>query len=80
MNIQAKLGQENLVKKRYLLFTEAPHNTAFYEWVEKKHFCLFQTAETGKRTPNSSVKGSGVYVYINNRIFGHSKEYIFFVI
>ena len=30
-----------------------------YEWMVKKHFCFFQTAETGKRAPNSSVKGSG---------------------
>ena len=28
-----------------------------------KHFCFFQTAETGKRTPNSSVKGSGTNHY-----------------
>ena len=26
-------------------------------------FCFFQTAETGKRTPNSGVKGSGVNHY-----------------
>ena len=26
----------------------------------KKHFCFFQTAETGNRTPNSGVKGSCV--------------------
>ena len=25
----------------------------------EKHFCFFQTAETGNRTPNSGVKGSG---------------------
>ena len=25
----------------------------------KKHFGFFQTAETGKRAPNSGVKGSG---------------------
>ena len=31
--------------------------------VEKKHFCFFQTAVTGKRTPNSSVKGRGAYHY-----------------
>ena len=30
-----------------------------YEWMEKKHFYFFQTAKTGKRAPNSSVKGSG---------------------
>ena len=29
----------------------------------EKHFCFFQTAETGNRTPNSSVKGSGVNHY-----------------
>ena len=44
---------------RYLSVTEAPHNTAFYEWMGKKKFCFFQTAKTEKRTPNSSVKGSG---------------------
>ena len=38
---------------------EGTHNTEFYEWMEKKHFGFSQTAETGKRTPNSSVKGSG---------------------
>ena len=36
---------------RYLSVTEAPHNTEFYEWMGKKHFCFFQTVETGKRTP-----------------------------
>ena len=30
----------------------------FYELMGKKHFCFFQTAEIGGRTPNSSVKGS----------------------
>ena len=29
----------------------------------EKHFCFFQTAETGNRTPNSSVKGSGANHY-----------------
>ena len=29
----------------------------------KKHFCFFQTAETGNRTPNSDVKGSGANHY-----------------
>ena len=43
----------------YLSVTEAPHDTEFYTWMGKKHFCLFQTAETGNRTPNSSVEGSG---------------------
>ena len=44
---------------RYLSVTEAPHNTEFYTWMGEKHFCFFQTAKTGNRTPNSSVKGSG---------------------
>ena len=34
-----------------------------HEWMGKKHFCFFQTAETGKRTPNSRVKGSGAIHY-----------------
>ena len=50
-------------RARYLPVTEALHNTEFYEWMEKKHFCFFQTAKTGKRTPNSSVKGSGANYY-----------------
>ena len=29
----------------------------------KKHFCFFQTAETGNRTPNSGVKGSDANYY-----------------
>ena len=33
------------------------------EWIGKEHFCFFQTAETGKRTPHSSVKGSGANHY-----------------
>ena len=40
-----------------------PHNTEFYEWMEKKHFCFFQSAETGKRALNSCVKGSGANHY-----------------
>ena len=34
-----------------------------YEWMGKKHFCFFQTAKTGKRNPNSGLKGSGVNHY-----------------
>ena len=45
------------------LVTEAPHNTDFHTWMGKKHFCFFQTAETGNRTPNSGVKGSGANHY-----------------
>ena len=37
---------------------EAPHNTGFYEWMGKKHFRFFQTADNGKLTPNFSMKGS----------------------
>ena len=40
-------------RARCLSVTEAPHNTEFYKWMGKKHFCFFQTAETGKQTPNS---------------------------
>ena len=29
----------------------------------KKHFCFFQTADTGNRTPYSGVKGSGANHY-----------------
>ena len=42
---------------------EVPHNTDFHTWMGKKHFCFFQTAETGNRTPNSGVKGSGANHY-----------------
>ena len=81
VHIQAKVGQESLVRMvrlhfppytgfeietlevwgraRYFSVTEAPQNTEFFEWIGEKHSCLFQTAETLKRTPNSSVKGSG---------------------
>ena len=48
---------------RYLSVTEAPHNTNFHTWMGKKHFCFFQTAETGNRTPDSGVKGSGANHY-----------------
>ena len=50
-------------RARYLSVTEAPHNTNFHTWMGKKHFCFFQTAETGNRTPNSGVKGSGANHY-----------------
>ena len=46
-------------RARYLSVTEAPNNTDFHTWMGEKHFCFFQTAETGNRTPNSGVKGSG---------------------
>ena len=36
----------------------------------KKHFCFFQTAEFGNRTPNSGVKGSGA----NKRAAGSPKD------
>ena len=50
-------------RARYLSVTEVPHNTDFHTWMGKKHFCFFQTAETGNRTPNSGVKGSGANHY-----------------
>ena len=40
----------------------SPH-TDFYTWMGKKHFCFFQTAETGNRIPNSGVRGSGANHY-----------------
>ena len=43
-------------RARYLSVPEAPHNTNFYTWMRKKHFCFFQTAKTGNRTPNSGEK------------------------
>ena len=43
-------------RARYLSVTEAPYNTVCYEWMGKKHICFFQTAETGKRTPNSDIR------------------------
>ena len=45
------------------MLPEDPHNIEFYEWMEKKHSCFFQIAETGERTPNSSVKGSSANHY-----------------
>ena len=50
-------------RARYLSVTVAPHNTEFHTWMGKKHFCFFQTAETGNRTPNTGVKGSGANHY-----------------
>ena len=50
-------------RARYLSVTEAPHNTDLHTWMGKKHFCFFQTAEIGNRTPNSGVKGSGASHY-----------------
>ena len=50
-------------RARYPSVTEAPHNTDFHTWMGKKHFCFFQTAETGNLTPNSGVKGSGANHY-----------------
>ena len=50
-------------RARYLSVTEAPHNTDFHTWMGKKHFCFFQTAKTGNRTPDSGVKGSGANHY-----------------
>ena len=50
-------------RARYLSVTEAPHNTDFLTWMGTKHFCFFETAETGNRTPNSGVKCSGANHY-----------------
>ena len=40
-----------------------PTILSFTRWWGGKHFCFFQTAETGDRTPNSSVNGSGANHY-----------------
>ena len=50
-------------RARYLSVTEAPHTTDINTCMGKKHFCLFQTVETGNRTPNSGVKGCGANHY-----------------
>ena len=50
-------------RARYLSVTEAPHNTNFHTLMGKKQFCFFQTTETGNRTPDSGVKGSGANHY-----------------
>ena len=50
-------------RARYLSVTEAPHDNDFYTWMRKKDLYFFQTAETGNRTPNSGVKGSGANLY-----------------
>ena len=41
----------------------------------KKKVCFIQTAETGKRTPNSSMKGSGANYYPRAPAHHHD-EYI----
>ena len=61
--IEMTLSSRHRIRARYLSVTEAPHNTNFHTWMGKKHFCFFQTAETGNRAPNSGVKGSGANHY-----------------
>ena len=65
-------------RARYLSVTEAPHNTDFHTWMGKKHFCFFQTAETGNRTPQSGVKGSDANHY--PRAHALNAVYRFFLI
>ena len=50
-------------RARYLSVTEAPHNTKLSHVDGEETFCFFQTAETGNRTLNSGVKGSGANHY-----------------
>ena len=50
------------------------HNN-FHTWMGKKHFCFFQTAETGNRTQNPGVKGSGANHY--PRAPAHLSMYMF---
>ena len=40
-----------------------PRILSFTSGWRGEHFCIFPTAATGKRTPNSSVKGSGANQY-----------------
>ena len=63
-------------RARYLSVTEAPHNTDFHTWMGKKHFCFFQTAETGNQTPNSGVKGSGANHYPRAMCYARTIENI----
>ena len=42
---------------------ESEYATSWSRYIGLIHFCFFQTAETGKRIPNSSVKGSGANHY-----------------
>ena len=44
-------------RARYLSVTEAPHNTDFHTWMEKKHFFVFF------KLPRPGVKGSGANHY-----------------
>ena len=62
-------------RARYLSVTEAPHNTDFHTWMGKKHFCFFQTAETGSRTPNSGVKGSDANHYPRAPALSYKEPY-----
>ena len=63
MTLSSRHRIRNSSRARYLSVTEAPHNTDFHTWMGKKHFCFFQTAETGNRTPSFGVKGSGANLY-----------------
>ena len=62
-------------RARYLSITEAPNNTEFYTWMGEKHFCFFQTAVTGNRTPNSNVKGSGANHYPRSPVCEFQTKY-----
>ena len=48
------------VRARNVMVMEASHNTEFYEWMGKKHFCFFQTAETGNEHQNLAFKAAVV--------------------
>ena len=54
------------------------HNTDFHTWMGKTHFCFFQIAETGKRTPNSGAKGSGANRYPRAPAPGEEKQGLLF--
>ena len=54
---------DTVLQTRYLSVTELPTILTFTRGWGRNIFCFFQTAETGNRTPNSGVKGSGANHY-----------------
>ena len=53
-----------LFKKIEFVLGKIIHNIEFYTWMGVKHFCFFQSAETGNRAPNSGVKDRGASHYV----------------
>ena len=61
-------------RARYLSVTEAPHNTDFHTWMGKKHFCLFETADTGNRTPKSGWKAAWSWRFQPQIVLDQNRE------